>query len=208
MSTPPWDPNGAASPQGAWRPPGEQPAQPPTQPPFPQPGAVPPQYGQPGGYQPQYGQPGAPAQPYGQQRFGQPGPVPPPPPFFPPPGVPQAPGGWGPHPQASEERTWALLGHLGQFVIGLFAPLIVYLVYKDKGQFARWHGAQGLNLGITAVAYTVILIPVSFITFGLGALLYFPLGAVEIVFLIIGAVKASQGEWYRFPSFLAWPMVK
>ncbi|GAB2806700.1 hypothetical protein GCM10022221_00080 [Actinocorallia aurea] len=219
MSTPPWEPDGAASPQGGWRPPGQQPP-PSTQPPFPQPGAGrhpggPGQqpYGQPG--QQPYGQPGQ--QPYGQQPYGQPGQQPygqqfgPPsqPPFFPPPGAPQGPGGWGQPPvSASEERTWALLGHLGQFLIGLFAPLIVYLVYKDRGPFARWHAAQGINLGITAIAYAIILIPVSFVTFGLGALLYFPLGILEVVFVVIAAVKASQGDWYRFPAFVAWPMIK
>ncbi|MDX6743487.1 DUF4870 domain-containing protein [Actinocorallia sp. A-T 12471] len=182
MSTPPWDPNAGAGPQD-WR-------QQHTQPPFPPSGG----YQPPGGYQ-QGGYPGGVPQGGYQPPYGQP---------------PLPPQGFPPYPQGptSEDTTWSLLGYLGQFLFGVFAPLVVFLMYKDRSPFVRWHAAQSLNLGIAAIGYSLILIPVTIVTLGLGALLYIPLGIAEIIYLILAAVGASRGEWYRFPAVVAWPLVR
>jgi len=108
----------------------------------------------------------------------------------------------------SDERTWALLGHLGQFLIGIFAPLIVYLVKKDESAFLRHHGAQGLNLGITQLIYLVFNLVLSVLTLGLWLIPTFVVGVMQLVLLIMAAVAGNRGEWYRFPTFMAWPMIK
>lgn len=162
-------------------------------------------YGNPYGHQQPYGQPPqqpygqAPHQPYGQQPYGQP---------TQPPFAPQQPFvQLGPPVNPNDERTYAMAAHLGQLILGLFAPLITYLMYKDRSQYIRWHSAQSLNFAITGCLYMLAMMVVSVITFGFGFLLFLPLAALEIVFLVIAGVAANRGEWYRYPQWLAIPMV-
>jgi len=152
-------------------------------------------YGQqpPHGQQPPYGQP-----PYGQQPYAQPTP----PPFSQQPFV-QA----GPPVNPTDERTYAMVAHLGQLVVGFFAPLLTYLMYKDRSQYIRWHSAQALNFSITSFLYVMAVMFVSVVTFGIGFLLFIPLAALEVVFLVMAGVAANRGEWYRYPQWLAVPMV-
>jgi len=157
-------------------------------------------YGNPYGHQQPYGQP--PQQPYGQppqQPYGQP--VPPP--------VPQQQSfvQLGPPVDPSEERTYAMAAHLGQLIVGFIAPLLTYLLYKDRSQYIRWHSVQALNFSITCFIYVLALTFVSVITFGLGLLLFLPLIALEIVFMVMAGVAANRGEWYRYPQWIAFPLV-
>jgi uncharacterized protein len=162
-----------------------------TPPPYP-----PPPYGAP---QPPYGTTtpyGAPA-PYGtQQPYGAPVP-------------------YG-HPQAgvsgNDDTTWAMLGYLGQFVVGFLAPLVVYMSRKDQSPFCRFHGAQGLNIAITNHIVFAVGIVFSIVTLGIGLIIALPLmlvyGITGLVYLIMAAVKANQGEMYVIPKWLAWRFVK
>ncbi|MEU6035376.1 DUF4870 domain-containing protein [Actinomadura sp. NPDC047616] len=184
-----------------------------------QPGYDPPNHGQqPGygqsqpGYDPGYGQqPGYGQAPgYGQPGYGQPGYD----------AYGQAPGygsyggqmqpygapGYGPGQTTSDERTWALLGHLGQLVLGFIAPLLVYLIKKDESPFLRHHGAQGLNFAITQTVYVIINIVLMFLI--IGFFTFLAQFIAQIVLLIMAAVAGNRGEWYRFPSFMAWPMIR
>jgi uncharacterized protein len=108
-------------------------------------------------------------------------------------------------PPAHDDRTWALSAYLGQFILGLIAPAIVYLV-KNRSPFVRRHAAQGLNLGIAAVGVWVAGGLLCLITF---QLLWIPaiFSLVSLGFLIKGAMAANQGGWYRIPKFVAWPLV-
>ncbi|MQY02745.1 DUF4870 domain-containing protein [Actinomadura macrotermitis] len=113
--------------------------------------------------------------------------------------------GGGPGP-TSDERTWGLLCHLGQFLVGLLAPLIVYLTKKDESPFLRHHGAQGLNFAVTQLVYFVVNFILIFLIIGIFTMI--ALAIAQVVFLILAAVAANRGEWYTFPSFMAWPMFR
>ena len=56
-----------------------------------------------------------------------------------------------PPPQMSpaDEKMWATLTHVGGIVFHWLAPLIAYLVLKDRGPFVRWHTRQALNFQLT-----------------------------------------------------------
>ena len=154
------------------------------------PGVAPPPYPPPPGYgsYPPYGM-----QPYGMQPYGAPG--------YPQNGI-----------TSSDDTTWAMLGYLGQFLIGFVAPLIVYLSRKDQSPFCRFHGAQALNAAITGFIVSFCCIGLGIVTVGLGFILTIPVmlayGITGLVFLIIATVKANQGEMYVIPKWLAWPMFK
>src|SRR3954451_8295793 len=49
---------------------------------------------------------------------------------------------------ASEERTWAMVAHIGVLVaawlaMGFLCPLIIWLVLRDRSQFVRRHARIG-----------------------------------------------------------------
>ncbi|MGH3735670.1 MAG: DUF4870 domain-containing protein [Micromonosporaceae bacterium] len=179
-----------AAPAGYGQPPGYDQALPAPvtgQPGYGAPGYGQPGYGQPGHGQPGYGQPG-----YGQPGYGQPGP-----------------GG----PLTSDERTMALFAHLGALLLGFIAPLIVFLMKKDESRFVRHHAADALNLtisatlvslGVSLIGCILSLVVIGFVVF----LALIPYGITVMVFMILAAVAANKGEWYKYPTWLAWPMVK
>ena len=111
-----------------------------------------------------------------------------------------------------DERTWAMIGHLAAFTafisgIGcVVGPLIVWLVKRDTLPFAGEQALEALNFNITVVLAAVALWIFIIITLGIGALLAVPLGLVLfcgwLVLTIIAAVKANNGEHYRYPIAL------
>lgn len=118
-----------------------------------------------------------------------------------------------PNPHASidpsvtpEERTWATFQHLGGligwFVIGPFCfivPLVMWLVKKDESEYLDDHGREALNFELSMLLYALILIPVSVLTLGLGALLYIPWALLGLIAQIMAAVSANKGEYFRYP---------
>jgi uncharacterized Tic20 family protein len=117
----------------------------------------------------------------------------------------------------AEERQWAMFAHLSAilgaivtghiFGIGCFVgPLIIWLMKRDTMPFVADQGKQALNFNISLAIVGLALFVLILMTFGLGILIAFPVGAVVavgwLVFTIIAAIKASEGVAYRYPISL------
>jgi uncharacterized protein len=139
--------------------------------------------GQPAAAPPGWGQPGGP--PTGPSGF---------------PGGP--PAGWGQQggPRSSEDTTWALLAHLSVLVLGFVGPLVVYLVKKDSSPFVKEHAAEALNWAITLTIATVV--SVVLIVVLIGILLLMAIGVAALVFAVLAAIAANNGQSYRYPMTL------
>lgn len=153
----------------------------------------------PQGGQPPYGQPGY-QQPGGQPGYGQPGGQPPYP------GQPGQPGGYQQAPVTqSDERTWAMLGHLGGILFSFIAGLVVFLVYKDRSAYLKQQGAEALNFQITVligiIAGSIVTVILALVTGGLLAFvnLGFVAWVVGVVFAVIAGVAANKHADYRYP---------
>ena len=101
-----------------------------------------------------------------------------------------------------DEKTWATLVHLAPFAaaligIPLLGPLIVFLLMKDRGQFVRFHAAQALNFQIIMTVAFWVFGALSFVIIGIPLLI--ATAIAWVVLSIVAAVKASNGEWYRYP---------
>ncbi|WP_461100423.1 DUF4870 domain-containing protein [Spirosoma koreense] len=103
----------------------------------------------------------------------------------------------------SDARMWAMLTHLSAlpgsfFIIGsVVAPLVIWQIQKDKSAFVDYHGKEAVNFQITmALAFAVCFLLVFILV---GAFLIGLVGVVWLVFTIIAAVKANNGEYYRYP---------
>lgn len=109
----------------------------------------------------------------------------------------------------SSARQWAMIAHLSAltaFVIGLswVGPLVVYLVKKDEHPFVREHAREALNFNISYFIYAVVGGAITFVlVFVLVGFLLIPvliaLGVAWLILLIVAAVKANNGEHYRYP---------
>jgi uncharacterized protein len=139
--------------------------------------------------------------------YGQPATPPPPPP--PAPGYQQAqpgqqgygaPVGAGQPLSDSDERMWAMLGHVGGIVLGFIAPLVTWLVFRERSAFVDDQGKEALNFQITILIGYVVGTILSAIL--IGFLLLFIVWIVSIVFAIMAGIAANRGERYRYPVTL------
>jgi uncharacterized protein len=103
-------------------------------------------------------------------------------------------------------RMWAMFCHLAAFagllpVIPAFGsilgPLIVWLIKKDEFPFVDEQGKEALNFQITMLIYGVVAGLSMFIC--VGFVLLPAVILVDIVFIIIAAIKANDGHHYRYP---------
>lgn len=96
-----------------------------------------------------------------------------------------------------DERLWAVLAHLGGIVLWFIAPLVVLLVQGEKSRFVRRQAVEALNFQITlTLAYIASFVLMIVL---IGVLLIFVVGIGGLILMIIAAVKANNGEDYRYP---------
>ena len=147
------------------------------------------------------------------QGYTQPG-------YIPPPGQPgygqqDNPQGHSPR-GTSDDQTWAMLSYILALVASVIAPLVIYLVKMNESRYVRFHAAQALNMGITAFIESIAILIAGIIlavaTHGLGLLLmllaFVALGIAHLVYLILGAVRAHQGQQFRVPTIICFRMVR
>ena len=102
-----------------------------------------------------------------------------------------------------EVRNTAVAAHLSTFaglvvpfgsVIG---PLAVWLTRRDRDPFIDQAGREALNFGITIAIYGAVLLVAALMLVGIPLLV---VGVIAwVVLASLAAVKASQGQAYRYP---------
>lgn len=105
-----------------------------------------------------------------------------------------------------EEKNWAMFCHLAAFAgfilpLGnIIAPLALWLLKRRDSPYVDHHGREVLNFQITALIALVVcwLLALVLIGFVLMALL----GALWLVLTLVGLIRASQGEYFRYPLSL------
>lgn len=97
----------------------------------------------------------------------------------------------------ADEKTWAILTHVGGILFHWLVPLIAYLVLKDRGPFVRWHTRQALNFQLTLLIAYIVGVVLTLLFVGLIVLL--AAFVLNIVFGILAAMAANRGEFYRYP---------
>lgn len=102
-----------------------------------------------------------------------------------------------PDPVPSDSRGWAAAAHLGPFLIGFIAPLVVWLIKKDDDAFVEYHSREALNFQISLMIY--FLVSVVLVLVIIGIVLLIVGGIFAFVVMIVAGVKAANGEFYRYP---------
>lgn len=100
-------------------------------------------------------------------------------------------------------NTWGVFLHLSQFLTyliplaGIIAPIILWQVKKDESEIVDRHGKIVMNWLLTELILFLIAAPLCLILIGFP--LVFIISAIGIVFPIIGAIKAGNGEIWPYP---------
>ncbi len=106
-----------------------------------------------------------------------------------------------------EDNQLIVIAHLSQLislVIGfgsLIVPLIIWATQKEKVYQLDEHGKNIINFQLSILIYCLLCIPL-ILLFGLGLLGFIVLGIISIVFPIINAIRANNGETPKYPLSL------
>ena len=111
----------------------------------------------------------------------------------------------------SEARTWAMLAHVLAVVAGLFsggtiafiAPLMIWLIYKDRSALVGHHGKENLNLQISVLVTGAAALLLGLLMMVVGLAITLPLWGLYALYafivMIVAGVKANRGEYYSIP---------
>ena len=108
-------------------------------------------------------------------------------------------------PPDKDACLWATFTHLAAFagLLGIpfgsiIGPLVLWLIKKNEVPFVDYSGKEALNFQISIAIYMIASTPL--LCGGpLVLLAWIPLGIVALIFTIIAAIKANNGEYYRYP---------
>ena len=103
---------------------------------------------------------------------------------------------------SKDERNLAMFAHLSALAGLLFwaggnviAPLIVWLIQREKSAFVADQSLEALNFNIT-VFLAELACGLLFV-FGIGVVLSLVLGILWLIGTILGAIRASEGQRFR-----------
>ena len=105
----------------------------------------------------------------------------------------------------AQQRQWGMFAHLVPLVamvlsaglLGFVGSLVIYVLYKDRGDFVRQHAANSLNIQILTGIVLLVSLPLMLLL--VGFLTYFAALAVAFVLHIIGALRANEGQLWTPP---------
>ena len=105
--------------------------------------------------------------------------------------------------QTADQRQMGLFLHLSQLasvivpVAGIIAPILIWQLQKDKMPELDAHGKMVANWMISSLIYCVISVILMLVLVGFLTLL--ALIIMALVFPIVGAIKANNGELWEYP---------
>ena len=107
-------------------------------------------------------------------------------------------------PALTNVRTWcalchasALLGVFLHFPGHVLAPLAVWLMKRDESPEIDAHGKEALNFQISMLIYNAVAAVFCLVL--IGFVLLPLLWILNAIFVIIAAIQASDGKFYRYP---------
>ncbi len=106
----------------------------------------------------------------------------------------------------NEAKNWALFAHLSSFCGylipfgNILGPLVIWLIKKNESEFVNLHGKASVNFQISLLIYFCVSAILCLVL--VGFLLIFALVIFDIVYTIINAIKASNGEKPNYPFSL------
>jgi hypothetical protein len=105
--------------------------------------------------------------------------------------------------QTADQKQMGMFLHLSQLaslivpLAGLVLPIVIWQTQKDKIPALDAHGKMVVNFAISELIYAFVSVILMFVL--VGFLTIFAVAIIGIVFPIIGAVRANNGELWEYP---------
>ena len=103
-----------------------------------------------------------------------------------------------------DANNWAMVLHLSQFAgyasfgLGFLVPILIWQLKKQQYPSLDEHGREVVNWMISAVIYGVICAVLWLMLIGIPLMML--LGALAVIYPIVGGIKASDGQLWRYPG--------
>ena len=105
---------------------------------------------------------------------------------------------------SSSVRTWCMLAHataLVGFLVPvaghIVGPLIVWLAKRHDSPEIDAHGKESMNFQISMLIWNAISAILILVLIGIPLLIL--LHILNIIFVIVASIQASEGKLYRYP---------
>lgn len=103
-----------------------------------------------------------------------------------------------------DTRMWAMICHLAALaglvvpVVGcIIGPLVVWQIKKEEFPFVDEQGKEAVNFQISILIYGIVA---GLLCFACVGIILLPAVVIfDLIFMLIAAVKANNGEHYRYP---------
>lgn len=111
----------------------------------------------------------------------------------------------------TDARRWAMLCHLAglagfspilPFIGSAVVPFVIWQLKRDEFPFVDEQGRRAVNFQLSMLLYSTvgaILCFVSLVGIRLIPVIFCVAGLVDLIFVLIAAVRANRGEHYRYP---------
>lgn len=110
--------------------------------------------------------------------------------------------------EQKEERNWVVFCNLGGLItvsfLSLIIPLVIWLLKKNQSAFIEEQGKEIVNYQVSLSIYFLICAVVAMTVIGMVIAVpaMFVLFVLNVIFVIKGAISASNGEKYLYPMNL------
>ena len=105
---------------------------------------------------------------------------------------------------SSSVRTWCVLAHataLVGFLVPvaghIVGPLIVWLAKRQDSAEIDAHGKESINFQISMLIWNIVAGILVLVVIGIPILIL--LHVLNIIFVIVASIRASEGKLYRYP---------
>ncbi|WP_457617650.1 DUF4870 domain-containing protein [Lutibacter sp.] len=111
------------------------------------------------------------------------------------------------------DKNYSSITHLSSFsgwflpFGNIIVPLVLWSAKKNESSYINIHGKSAVNFQLSILLYGFLLallfVPIVIFTLGLGLIAIIigiiPAILLKIVLIIIASMKASNGEFYKYP---------
>jgi len=105
---------------------------------------------------------------------------------------------------STSARTWCILAHataLVGFLVPvaghIVGPLIIWLAKRQDSPEIDAHGKESINFQISMLIWNCIAAILIIVLIGIPILIL--LHILNIIFVIVASIQASEGKLYRYP---------
>jgi uncharacterized protein len=102
-----------------------------------------------------------------------------------------------PYAPDSDEKTLAVLAHVLTLVGSFIPPLIIYVLKNKESGFVADHARESLNFQITLII--LFIISSILVVLIIGLFFIWLLGVLDLILVIVAAIRASESKIYRYP---------